>query len=221
MGGKPSKPRITAQDRAILDLKVQRDKLRQYQTKIQDVVTKEVAIAKEQLKLGNKRRALLALKKKKYQETLLDKTDAQIMHLEELTNTIEYALVERQVVEGLKAGNDVLAAIHKETSIDAVQKLMDDTADAIAYQNEIDEIISGKITEEDEAAILEELDKIEREAIQNEADKLPKVPTAELPETVPEETAEETTPEELPVPTAHSIKSKRPQKALEEPMLAS
>jgi charged multivesicular body protein 6 len=44
-------------------------------------------------------------------------------------------LVEKQVLEGLKNGNSVLKEIHKETSIEAVEKLMDDTADAIAYQN--------------------------------------------------------------------------------------
>lgn len=38
-------------------------------------------------------------------------------------------------MEGLKQGNDVLKEIHKETSIEAVEKLMDDTAEAIAYQN--------------------------------------------------------------------------------------
>lgn len=51
------------------------------------------------------------------------------------THSIEYALVEKQVLEGLKHGNDVLSEIHKETSVEAVEKLMDDTADAIAYQN--------------------------------------------------------------------------------------
>jgi charged multivesicular body protein 6 len=35
----------------------------------------------------------------------------------------------------LKSGNAVLNEIHKETSVEAVEKLMDDTAEAIAYQN--------------------------------------------------------------------------------------
>lgn len=44
-------------------------------------------------------------------------------------------MVEKQVMEGLKNGNDILKEIHKETSVEAVEKLMDDTAEAIAYQN--------------------------------------------------------------------------------------
>ena len=39
------------------------------------------------------------------------------------------------MLDGLKNGNSVLKEIHKEMSLEAVEKLMDDTADAIAYQN--------------------------------------------------------------------------------------
>jgi charged multivesicular body protein 6 len=37
-------------------------------------------------------------------------------------------------VDGLKRGNDVLRRLNDEMSIDKVQRLMDDTADSIAYQ---------------------------------------------------------------------------------------
>ncbi|KAF7725206.1 peptide transporter ptr2 [Apophysomyces ossiformis] len=117
------------------------------------------------LSQGNKKKALLALKKKKYQEQLLEKTDQQLLNLEELTRSIEYALVEKQVMEGLKSGNEVLKEIHKELSIEAVERLMEDTADAIAYQNEIDEILSGQISTEDEEEILRELEGLQREEV--------------------------------------------------------
>jgi charged multivesicular body protein 6 len=41
-------------------------------------------VAKEALLKNNKRGALLALKKKKYQEQLLSKSDAQLLNLEQL-----------------------------------------------------------------------------------------------------------------------------------------
>ncbi|CEG67680.1 hypothetical protein RMATCC62417_04073 [Rhizopus microsporus] len=160
MGVGSSKHKITSQDKAILDLKVQRDKLKKYQKNLNVVIEKEVAAAKLALSQGNKKKALLALKKKKYQEQLLEKTDQQLLNLEELTHSIEYALVEKQVLEGLKNGNSVLKEIHKETSIEAVEKLMDDTAEAIAYQNEIDEMLHGLISAEDEEEILKELDEL-------------------------------------------------------------
>lgn len=48
------------------------------------MIQKEVEAAKVALQQGNKRKALLALKKKKYQEQLLEKTDQQLLNLEEL-----------------------------------------------------------------------------------------------------------------------------------------
>ncbi|CAH1756849.1 2869_t:CDS:10 [Entrophospora sp. SA101] len=128
-------------DRAILDLKVQRDKLKQYQKKIKVVADKETEIAKKALSQGNKRTALLALRKKKYQQQLLEKTDTQLFNLEELTQSIEFALVEKDVFAGLEKGNSILKEIHKEISIEKVEKLMEETEDAISYQNEIEELL--------------------------------------------------------------------------------
>ncbi|CAG8452308.1 7970_t:CDS:2 [Cetraspora pellucida] len=172
MGTKNSK--ITSQDRAILDLKIQRDKLIQYQKKLISVSEKETEIAKKALRIGNKRGALLALKKKKYQEQLLKKTDSQLLNLEELTQSIEFALVEKDVLSGLELGNNILKEIHKEMSIEKVEKLMEDTADAISYQNEIEELLSGKITSEDEDEILEELRQIEEEQLEEQFPEIPK-----------------------------------------------
>jgi charged multivesicular body protein 6 len=52
-------------------------------------------------------------------------------------NSIEFALVEQEFLKGLKQGNDVLNQLNKEMRIEDVEKLMDETADAIAYQKVI------------------------------------------------------------------------------------
>jgi charged multivesicular body protein 6 len=67
-------------------MKLQRDKLRQYQKKIQTVLDREHEIAKECLARDDKSRALLALRRRKYQEQLLAKTDAQLETLEKLVS---------------------------------------------------------------------------------------------------------------------------------------
>jgi len=38
------------------------------------------------------------------------------------------------VLDGLRQGNEVLKQIHKEMNIESVEKLLDETADAQAYQ---------------------------------------------------------------------------------------
>jgi len=122
--------------RAILDLKIQRDKLHQYQRRITILTDRETQIARETLARGDKKRALLALRRKKYQESLLAKTDAQLEQLEKLTSSVEFALIQKDVLFGLQQGTKVLKEIHTEMGgLEHVDKLMGETADAIAYQN--------------------------------------------------------------------------------------
>lgn len=84
---------------------------------------------------GDKPRALLALRRKKYQESLLAKTDAQLEQLEKLTSSVEFALIQKDVLFGLQQGTKVLQEIHREMGgVENVEKLMGETADAIAYQ---------------------------------------------------------------------------------------
>jgi len=113
------------------------------------------------------------------------------LNLEQLTQSIEFALVEKDVFAGLEQGNLVLEEIHNEIPIEKVEKLMEDTTDAIAYQNEISEALSGKLTSEDEEEILAELAQIEREQL---VDELPPVP------------------EQIPVEEHISVTPSQPQK---------
>ncbi|KAI1195977.1 charged multivesicular body protein 6 [Nemania serpens] len=173
-----SNSRITAQDKAILDLKLQRDKLHQYQRRIVILTDKETDVARQMLAAGDKKRALLALRRKKYQEQLLAKTDAQLAQLEQLTRNVEFALIQKDVVFGLQQGTRVLREIHAEMGgIDHVEKLMGETADAIAYQKEVSEMLGGRITNQDEDEVEDELAALEREI--NEPGPLPVAPKTE------------------------------------------
>ncbi|KAK0634939.1 Snf7 family [Bombardia bombarda] len=188
MGNSPS--RVTAQDKAILDLKTQRDKLHQYQRRITVLTDKETQIARQMLAQGDKKRALLALRRKKYQESLLAKTDMQLEQLEKLTSSVEFALIQKDVVFGLQQGTKVLKEIHAEMGgIDHVEKLMGETADAIAYQKEVSEMLGGRISNQDEEEVEDELAALEAEMApprkqpQQEIpiQPLPNVPDTQLP----------------------------------------
>lgn len=135
----------------------------------------------------------MLLRKKKYQEKLLTNTDSQLENLEKLASDIEFAQVETQVLDGLKVGNTALKKVHEILSIDEIESIMDETREGIEKQQEIDSILSGALTEDDEDAVLAELDELVamEEADKEEkaeapvdddlSDKLPDVPT-DLPE---------------------------------------
>ncbi|KAM0248675.1 hypothetical protein ACHAQJ_009349 [Trichoderma viride] len=182
MGGKQSK--ITDQDkdsRAILDMKIQRDRLHQYQRRITVLTDRETEIARQMLAKGDKKRALLALRRKKYQESLLTKTDAQLEQLEKLTASVEFAQIQKDVIFGLQQGTKVLSEIHAEMGgIEHVEKLMGENAEAIAYQNEISEMLGTRISAQDEEEVEDELAALEAE-MSGVNQKLPTVPNAQLP----------------------------------------
>lgn len=204
MGNGNSK--VTEQDRSILDLKLQRDKLKQYQKRIQVILDREKEIAKQCLSNGDKQRALLALRKRKYQEQLLIKTDSQLETLEDLTRNIEFALVQKDVVYGLEQGNKVLKDINREMSIEKVEKILDESAEGIAYQQEVTELLSGKITNADEEDIQEELEALEKEQLQKERQdltklaELPRVPQGDVVASKPEPQRKEEVTSERPQP---------------------
>ncbi|RYP93727.1 hypothetical protein DL770_000099 [Monosporascus sp. CRB-9-2] len=188
MGNSPSK--ITAQDKAILDLKNQRDKLHQYQRRIGALTERETEAARTLLARGDRARALLALRRKKYQEQLLSRTDAQLAQLERLTRDVEFAAIQRDVVFGLREGTRVLREIHAEMGgLEHVEKLMGETADAIAYQQEVSDMLGGRMTNQDEDEVEDELAALENE-VNAPFSKLPAAPDTALPE-VPAQREEE------------------------------
>ncbi|KAM3921705.1 charged multivesicular body protein 6 [Leptodactylus fuscus] len=182
--GRKRRSRVTEQDKAVLQLKQQRDKLKQYQKKITSQLQREREVAKQLLHDGKKEKAKLLLKKKRYQEQLLERTDNQISNLEKMVEDIEFAQIEMKVIEGLKIGNDCLKKMHEVMSIEEVERIMDETQEGIEYQRQIDELLAGSLTSEDEEAILEELEAITQEELE-----LPEAPQEPLPETTPEKQA--------------------------------
>lgn len=136
----------------------------------------------------------MLLRKKKYQEKLLETADGQLENLEKLTADLEFAQVEQQVLDGLKSGNAALKKVHEILTIDEIERVLDETKEAVEKQDEINAVLSGTLTEDDEDAVLAELDALvaseqagESDPIssknddQDLSDQLPDVPT-DIPE---------------------------------------
>ncbi|ADV21946.1 charged multivesicular body protein 6 [Cryptococcus gattii Ru294] len=173
-------PKITTQDRAILDLKLQRDKLKQYQKRLQVILDREHEIAKEALKAGNKNRALTALRQHRFP-----------------VSTIEFTQIQNTVLHGLEMGSHVLGELQKEMSLERVDRLMDQTREGVEYQREIDEALMSKMSPEEEEAVQEELERLQREA-------LPNVPEVSAPVALPDVPVEEPS---VPEPVERNGKS--------------
>ncbi|ELT87903.1 hypothetical protein CAPTEDRAFT_145235 [Capitella teleta] len=187
-GKKNNKTRVTEQDKAVLQLKSQRDKLKQYQKKIISQLERDRQVAKDLLKIGKKDKAKLLLRKKKFQESMLEKTDGQLENIERMVHDIEFATIESQVVAGLKAGNEALNKLHRLMSIEDVERIMDETQESVQYQHEIDELLAGGLTDEDESDVLDELNQMMMEQTPAVPDTEPEQMELELPDIPAEKT---------------------------------
>ena len=76
-----------------------------------------------------------------------DKKSLLTDQLERMVHDIEFATVQKKVIDGLKDGNVALEKANAVFSIDEIENIMADTQEAVEKQREIDALISGQLTE--------------------------------------------------------------------------
>ena len=206
MGQQPSTPKITAQDRAIFQLKQQRDKLKQYQKRLNTIIEKQTELAKKAVLNKQPEKAKFYLRSKKQQESVISTTFDQLNNLEKLIGTIEFKLIEKDVVYGLQQGNKVLQKLNNEMQVEKIDALIDQLEDEKLKVDEVSELLGSvdqlNRSEEDEVdkefqTLQEEIHGKIKQVTEEEEEEsnLPKVPnTKPMPE-APSNEIEEHTPQ--------------------------
>jgi charged multivesicular body protein 6 len=166
---------ITEYDRAVLDLKLQRDKLNKHAKAINRFSEKQNELAKSLLKEGKKDAALICLKRRKLHESQLKKVENLMENIQKMIDTVEFATIQQEVALALKSGTTALQELQKNMSLDEIEKIHDDAADAVALTKEMGDLLAQSLTAHDEEAIEEELAALELSLA-------PKVPSTKLPE---------------------------------------
>jgi len=186
--GKPKVSRITNHDRAVLQMKQQRDTLKRYQQQVEKLLEKERELAKKLLSENKKDKAKLLLRKKKYQTEQLGRTEAALDTVEKLIQDLEYTQIEAKVVEGLKVGNVALKNANELLNIEQIEQILDETKEGIEKQREITDLLIGALSSEDEEAVEAELNELISVEQQKVVDMLPSIPSDDLPVTIQEDT---------------------------------
>mmetsp|Transcript_90168 Transcript_90168/g.209783 ORF Transcript_90168/g.209783 Transcript_90168/m.209783 type:complete len:243 (+) Transcript_90168:43-771(+) len=159
----PSRPPgVDEHDMALLDLKVQRDQLFGHRRRFEAMLERDEAAARDCIRQSRKTQAMLALRKKKMHDQLLNECLSHLARIDELIENIEITRIQQQSIQALAAGVATMKKMQKETGgVDYINQLMDDRQEAIEAQRELNEALAGAGVGTDDADALAEYARLE------------------------------------------------------------
>mmetsp|Transcript_467 Transcript_467/g.971 ORF Transcript_467/g.971 Transcript_467/m.971 type:complete len:234 (+) Transcript_467:421-1122(+) len=170
------KSKVTEVDKAVLNIKVQKRKIGEYQKRLEGSKQLANQRAKEYLDKKERQRALMELRKKKVLDQSMETADSQLLQLEQTLLSIMQAKHTSQVLQSLKEGNAAVQQMQASMKVEDVEKLMESIAESQDHLNEVNSLL-GTLSPQDEEEAELELQKIEAE---NLKEALPSLPTEEL-----------------------------------------
>ena len=123
---------------------------------------------KQLLKEGQKQRACLFLKQKKFQQKEIEKATGATLMLQQTLNNIESAIADAEIFKALKQGDSVIKELQAQVSIDDWEALMDDHKENLAVQKREQELFGKVLEEEDLLSELEALEQLEADELANQ-----------------------------------------------------
>ena len=110
------------------------------------------------MKQGQKQRAVIILKQKKFVEKEIEKATGAQMMLEQTLSTIESAQADVEVYKALKAGDAVLKDLQAKVSIDDWEELYADHKENLRMRDMEVEMFGQELNQ---AELLDELEELE------------------------------------------------------------
>lgn len=167
--------------KAIVTLRTQIDMLSKKEKYLQGQIDEQESIARKNV-TSNKAAARMALKRKKAQETEMEKLQGQMSSLETQLNSLENANLNHETMKAMHEGAKAMKHIHGNMNIDKVDSTMDDIRDQVALGEEIRDAISRPLGQEvDEDELNEDLAELEQEALDAKMVNAGPAPNGKLP----------------------------------------
>ena len=168
---KSHSPLINQEEKALLDCKMTRDKIKTYIKRLERNANLKKEKAKDALRAKNKDRAKYNLKLSKMYQEQIKTADAQLTMLEEQIANIEQATTQRDAMKVLEKGNEVLKNLQSECNIEKWEKISDDMQDIKDQQDEINQFFRDRNMDDVDDDVEEEMNKLmesEKSDIENE-----------------------------------------------------
>ena len=168
---KSHSPLINTEEKAILDCKLTRDKIKTYIKRLERNANLKKEKAKDALRAKNKDRAKYNLKLSKMYQEQIKSADAQLTMLEEQIANLEQATTQRDAMKVLEKGNEVLKNLQSECNIEKWEKISEDMQDIKDQQDEINQFFRDRNMDDVDDDVEEEMNKLmedEKNDIENE-----------------------------------------------------
>lgn len=153
------KSRISEADKAQLDIKAQMTRIKDQKKYVATRTQELKKEALEQNAKGNKTKAICALKMKKLIESRSDKLDGMELTLQQTLQNLQEAVMNKQVHDVLKKGNETIQELQKGVTAEDFQKIADDLQDQQEINDELARVLG--VDNVDEGMFEDELNKLQ------------------------------------------------------------
>ena len=151
---------ITEKDRTILQLKMTAKDMRKYQRGLEEACASLLERAKGLAGQAQQQNALnlMRLRARKLQQIAL--LDGQVGNILQVVEQVEMADINKDVYQCLRQGAATLKQLNDEMPIEEVQRILQDTREALDLENEISSLLGAGFSTVDKEALEKQLEEL-------------------------------------------------------------